>query len=289
MDHSYIEKNNIADHYLMRKLSAEESEQFELHFLDCDECFKLVEEIQEVRELLSEIDPTRIAGAELPASKYSPAILTWLIPWRPAAVLPAALLILALATLLYFIIDNRRLREELNRLRAAQVSLPQESAPEEERTQPAPGQQPAPSPDEPTRAQSDNPPRAASPAPGSLTGAGQSQINMPIFTLIAVRGGEPQDNAEVINKIEVPRSPGWFVISLHLEGKRKYESYRASIKSGDKVKWRRSGLLPNSYGALALGFHSTLFQPGDYVLNLEGVNRGRPEPVATYPFRIVKE
>lgn len=38
MDHKYIEDNHVAQSYLMGKLSPEEKERFEQHYLECDEC-----------------------------------------------------------------------------------------------------------------------------------------------------------------------------------------------------------------------------------------------------------
>jgi anti-sigma-K factor RskA len=38
MDHLYIEEHNIADRYLIGRLSAEEQRRFEEHFLDCQRC-----------------------------------------------------------------------------------------------------------------------------------------------------------------------------------------------------------------------------------------------------------
>jgi hypothetical protein len=38
VDHKYIEDNHVAQSYLMGKLSPEEEESFEQHYLECDEC-----------------------------------------------------------------------------------------------------------------------------------------------------------------------------------------------------------------------------------------------------------
>lgn len=282
MDHGYIEENDIADLYLMHKLSPEECEQFELHFMDCDQCFRLVEEIQEVRELLNTIDPAKIKRANVSASRYSLASLAWLKP-RRAIVVPAIAILILITALLLLIIDNRRLRNEVNQVRAMQVSPPPQPEPEQE------GDQQHAPPDEPTPPKTSSPSQVTNPKPGDLASMQQSQINMPIYTLQSARRGEQGGNEEVVNEVVIPRSPGWFVISLPLATKGKYESYRASIVAGKKLKWHAGGLQPNNYNTFVLGFLSTRFQPGDYLLNLEGVNRERSEPVANYPFRIIKK
>lgn len=43
MDHHYIEEQNIPDRYLLGKLSVEERERFEEHFINCRECLDRLE------------------------------------------------------------------------------------------------------------------------------------------------------------------------------------------------------------------------------------------------------
>jgi hypothetical protein len=282
MDHGYIEENMIADRYLMHDLSSEECEQFELHFMDCDQCFHLVEEIQEVRELLDTIDLAKIKRANVSAPRYSLTSLARLRP-RWAAIVPAIAILIFITALLFLVIDNRRLRNEVKQSRAMQVSPPPQPAPKQE------GNPQHASPHGPAPPQTSGSPPATHTKPGDLASMQQSQTNLPIYTLRSERRGEQDSNEEVVNEVVIPRSAGWFVISLPLETKEKYESYRASIVASKKLKWHARGLQPNNYNTFVLGFSSTLFQPGDYLLNLEGVNREQSESVANYPFRIIKK
>ena len=51
-----------------------------------------------------------------------------------------------------------------------------------------------------------------------------------------------------------------------------------------------SDLRPNAKEAPALSFNPNLFQPGNYLLTLEGLtSQGRYVPVAKYPFRAIKK
>ena len=69
------------------------------------------------------------------------------------------------------------------------------------------------------------------------------------------------------------------------------QSCRATLLTADKQRvWGASNLPPNSKEAPALSFNPNLFQPGNYLLTLEGLtSQGRYVPVAKYPFRAIKK
>jgi len=55
MDHLYIEEHNIADCYLMGRLSAEEQRRFEEHFLGCQRCRSWLETTHHFRTGLQSV------------------------------------------------------------------------------------------------------------------------------------------------------------------------------------------------------------------------------------------
>jgi anti-sigma factor RsiW len=74
MDHGYIEENNVADRYLMGKLSAEERARFEEHFVDCAQCLDRLETTEGIRAALR----TVAAGKH---SRPRPCIQAWMVSW----------------------------------------------------------------------------------------------------------------------------------------------------------------------------------------------------------------
>jgi predicted anti-sigma-YlaC factor YlaD len=63
MYHEYIEEHNIADRYLMGKLSAEEERLFEEHFLECQQCRNWLEATHHFRIGLRSACESREANA----------------------------------------------------------------------------------------------------------------------------------------------------------------------------------------------------------------------------------
>ena len=49
MEHSYIDKHNVADRYLLGELSLEERVRFEEHFADCAQCLDRLETTDDFR------------------------------------------------------------------------------------------------------------------------------------------------------------------------------------------------------------------------------------------------
>ena len=90
--------------------------------------------------------------------------------------------------------------------------------------------------------------------------------------------------------ISLPRSPGWIVLSLDLEGAAasSASSYSASLlTSGGARLWSGAGLVPNRWRALVISFPSTLLKPGDFQIRVEAVPlKGTPAPVGRYSFRV---
>ena len=54
MDHSYIEKNEIAEKYLLHGLTLEEESEFEKHLLQCQTCRDELEYLKKIRSLANE-------------------------------------------------------------------------------------------------------------------------------------------------------------------------------------------------------------------------------------------
>lgn len=264
MDHKFHTEPRIAARYLMGQLSAAERSRFEEHYLDCKICLDRLE--------AAEAYQLELQNAAQSSDGQPPARLTarlFNLRWPTIALAGAFAILLALPLLFYFT-QTRRLRHELEQARAVAIKP---SAP----TPAAPEQQPS----------AENQLQAALAA--QMSKMTQPQVNTPIYDLsVATRAAETQPGS--INEIILPGSPGWLVLSLGLEGPPEYKTYRATLETGGRIIWRQNGLQPNLDDSLTINFHSSFFQPGDYLIVLEGgASASRPVTVANYPFRISRK
>jgi len=279
MDHSYIEERNIADLYVIGKLSRAEQAEFEQHFINCPECIDLLEEIQTVHHAL-EIVATEETAPPSTGDRVSfssafaqPAFL------RQLAVLAAILITLIAIPVVLLTNEIRSLHQELDYLKAATPSEPiaqQDQTVAEQRPQVA-----VPTPQkQPSRVE----------APAGAISQMRPQPNTPIFALGTVRRAG-QASTEPINEVTLDRAAKLVVFSLDLEGRRQFPKYRATILTDDgKVVWRIDDLRPNNYGALTMSFDSSSLRANDYLLALEGIAKeGKPTLVANYSFHITRK
>jgi hypothetical protein len=293
MDHRYIEEQNIADRYLLDKLSAEERARFEEHFIGCDQCLTRLEVTDEFRRALQRVaaeDAARASRAAPPGFYGRVAQLDR--GWR-AAVLAGVLVLIALPGAL-LMREIHHLRHDLDQAKTSsagwQHQLEQERQTAgalkkelQEVTQEVAEQRHQPETQPPHESQ-------AAHATGEAGGLARPQINTPIFVLSAVRGADPS-RPEPENEIVLSASSPWIVFSLELEGASAYENYRAAIHTADHRRvWSQSGLRPNRYDALSISFPSQFFHAGNYLLTLEGLTpTGHSIPVANYPFRVIQK
>ncbi len=129
-------------------------------------------------------------------------------------------------------------------------------------------------------------PRLASREPEAAAGA---QVNLPLFTLAAVRGGE-EAGREPVNRVPLAAATPSVLFDLAL-AMVDDPSYRAVLRdaAGHEV-WRGRDLHPDGRDSLVLLLPSRLLPAGVYQLTITGVKNGAPEAVvAAYPFRVVRD
>ncbi|MGH9938997.1 MAG: hypothetical protein ACREAM_22385 [Blastocatellia bacterium] len=262
MDHLYIEEQGIAARYLMDTLPVEERLRFEEHFIDCEACLDQLDRVEDCRQAMQKVAAGKAATASGQAPAGLPGRLAQLGPVWQVALFLSPVLLLVLSSL--FVLEIRRLRQELNQVKAVaarQPAFPPTSTKQE-------------SPAEPD-GRDDESDRLLRP-----------QANIPIFSLSSVRGGTGP-----VNEIEAPNSARWIVFSLGLDDAPEYQTYRARIlTAGGRLVWRESRLQPDHNGALTIIFPSTFFRSGDYLLELEGLSSEKQfVAVANYPFRVIKK
>lgn len=289
MKHSYIEQYNLVDLYLMGKLAAEESARFEEHFIDCPEC---IDRLNTTKDFLQDL---RMVAAQQTSQtdNYRPKGLaryfSQILSPKALALAAGCLLILAIAGMILLINRVGSLQAEVDE--AKNVSAQLERRYEEER-------QTADSSDKKRQeveqelteqlrrleAKIQNEQKQRANMATESGGGMQPGINLPIFVLKTIRTA-----SEPGNEIDLSRARQGFLMSVALEDDINYKDYRMTIlDSRNRTIWKRGGYKPNSYNALSIGFNSRYFQPGNYLLRVEGVAKeGNLTRIADYPFRII--
>jgi hypothetical protein len=273
MDHTHVEAQEVVDRYVMGKLSAEEAERFEEHYLSCPECLdrlELAESMQRGFKRAAGQDVARLAAAR------QLALVAWLSRLgrsRQMAVLAMAVLVIAILP------AGLALREIGERDR--------ELARERERS--AAGSQSAAEAGK-LRAELQTSRRdlarereARASAAEQLAQARQPQANVPILFLDAERGaGEPSV------RLRLPSKPGWIVLALTIDPP--YQpSYRVILRDAKgREVWRGGDLRLDERDSLSLSLPSSLLAPGDYTLAVEGLAPGRqPAAAGRFAFRVL--
>jgi hypothetical protein len=266
MNHDEIEEQNVAERYVLRRLLREEVPIFEEHLLECSECAAKVEACEGLHTGLRTIAADE--ASRVPAVQGTSRRTAWLrqpSAWRhAAAIVGMAAMIAALpAGILIRRLDaTRRERDSASLARAvAEQRLAEQGAALERE-------------------------RASRPALGPST---PSPVAAPVFMLPLTRSAEafPSD----ATRVRLRASDEWIVLALEYEGATEYPSYRVELSTeGGRVVWRQDDIRSASRGVVALSFHARLFEPGGYVVSLQGLaSNGRLIPVGRYPFRIRRE
>ena len=283
MDHSYAEEHDLAESYLAGRLSDGERDAFEAHYFDCAACLERLETAEDFREGMLRVAAEDTARAQVGLL----AGLALLTRGRRIA-LGGFLLLLVALPLGLLVARNRLLERQLAEARAARVTAPaggeQRIASLETRLR---SLQQAGTADRRRLEEELAKERQARTAVESEVAA--PRVNVPIFLLAAVRGGE-EEGREPVNRIPLSAASGPVILTLEL-ATIDYPSYRASLRTEDgKEVWQARGLRPDSRDTLVLLLPSRMLRPGSYRLGIEGTrDDGKGFAVAAYPFQVVRQ
>lgn len=278
MDHDYIEQHHLADRYLMGKLSQEEADRFEEHYLSCQLCLDRLEQAETLQRGLKRAAAEDVARLVAARQAGFLAALARLGRSPRAGIALAALFAVLLLPGLLAWREVGRLGRQLDQANAALARRPHEE----------PGNTAA------RAAQAD---RDRSEAErlrleselarerdarvgleSRLAQAYQPQTNTPVLSLSSERGGA---EGEPTQRVRLPKSPGWIVLSLDLD-RPELETYRVVLLGAGGEVWRGGGLRPNGNDSLVVTLPSSLLKAGDYSLRVEG---GDGKGVARFTFR----
>ena len=285
MDHAYAEEHGLVEAYLKDRLSDSEREAFEAHYFACDDCMGQLEAASDFGEGMRQVaaeDTARAAAARTQVGLL--ASLALLSRGRRLALAGALLLLAALP--IGLLVANRGLERQLQEAQTARAtnptldqqiasleaklrSLQQSDAENRQRLE--------------TELAKERQIRAAA----EQEKAGP-QVNLPIFTLAAVRSGE-EAGREPVNHVPISATTPSVVFTLEL-ATIDYPTYRVLLRDGSgKDVWQARGLKPDSRDSLVILLPSSMLAPGVYQLTVEGVKQnGQGFAVAGYPFRVVR-
>ena len=285
MNHNHITKSNMIDLYLKGNLSAEESEQFELHYIDCERCLGLIERSRTFKYGLRLLRDDQVWEE----SRYR-AIgpFGWLAQFNYSkqVVILTFVFALLLIPMTLLVIRLTRLQGELNRVKSSMLTG--EAAGDRDKTDDANSNE-----DEPPDLPKDDQVIAQNEKPRNIEQEAMAptrpQINTPIFVLLSPRNASSKSPPPV-NDFVLPRDAKLFVLSVDLEEVPQHKAYHVYVTGSNKqVVWQSRNLTPDEHNSLVIVFPGNFLKYGSYNLDLDGVDQdGKLRPISNYVFRIIK-
>jgi Putative zinc-finger len=279
MDHTYIDDQQIAERYLLGRLSPEEREAFEEHTMVCADCLERLELAAGLRSGLQQT-AVAVAAAATRAGALRFGLLAALARLgrsRGMALAFTALLLVALIPSGLLLRQVREQQREIDRAGHPAPPDPRREAELQSARQALADQ----------RLQADRERGEKERLQGELSRALHPQANTPILTLAPERSASgPRPPAQ---QIVLPRGPGWIVLALDVEVA-DYPTYRVRLRGlGGALLWQGAGFEPDPQGTLTLSLPATLLAPGDFSVEVEGLPAsGQPVRAARFTFRAIK-
>jgi len=108
-----------------------------------------------------------------------------------------------------------------------------------------------------------------------------------VVLLSEVRGA-PGDADASAPTIDPGSLDGPFALAVYILDDPRFTSYRMQVLDAEgKVRWQRSGLVPNAFEALMATFPPDFFPPGSYRVRVVGLTpAGDAVPLESYPFGV---
>jgi len=276
-------KTDLIDYYLHGQLNESQTRNFENFFLKSPNHRR---EVALVRSLLNPAKPLAappaiVKNERVPLIEKMQRLFGASPAWaRLAATAFAALLVLSFAWLM---IANQRMRAELNTLHAQQqTAIARERELEQQLTA--------------LQSQGSTPTQTPGPttslAPNGSPSSPQEPSYSGVFAITLAPG--LARSAGAANQAEMPVGTRKIRLQLLLDRDFGYRNYAVALKNAsDKTIQTRAGLhrTANSSGnSIAVEFPTDKLDSGEYAAILSGIpNKGQPEEIADYPFRLVRK
>jgi hypothetical protein len=286
MDHRYIEEVDVIDRYLMGRLAAEESAEFESHFVDCEQC---IEQLNTTRAFIVGI---RSVASEQAVHRIAPGRTYWWTQFtrsRKTLALVASVILVALAVgALLVSREIQRARTEAAQASALAAEWRRRYEDQEAVSASNAQQNPQRERDTQTAGRSDSESNRTDSENVAGTGVPRKpRINVALFVLTSTRGGDPSVDSR--NLLRLSRTED-FVISAPLEGETNYIDYRMTLSRNRVGRvWESRGLKADAHNLLTVEFNASAFTSGDYEVTVEGTTRERTTKIiAKYALTVVK-
>jgi hypothetical protein len=290
MNHDQINEFNLIDQYVLGKLSADEAEAFENHFIDCPEC---VDQLNVTRSLVQDLKGLAVQETLVSENRRAPMARWWhlerLVPIRYWPVIACFCIVVAGLFAFFAVRRMTRLEDELSQTKQDSSAIRQQyqreleiAAVSEKQHQEARQQLTQRLDELEQQIRNEETVNHSSPSRGSAT----PEVNFPIFALVSVERGQTPAPVE----IALPASSPSFALSIQLEDSRKFDDYRVTILDQREVAvWKQSGFRPDAYHSLSLSLNSSFLKSGTYDLRVEGLTRpNKWELVGSYRFRFTR-
>lgn len=257
-----VMQEDIAEKYLLARLTDTEKEAYERHFLECDRCFQ---ELENYRALRNEL--RRKAAATNVHSMVRPFAVPW--TWTAAA----AVVILVVSNS-WWLVKDKRLESQLQKIQGNHVALEAHAQDLEQQL-----------------AQANRPSVAASsttvsPQAESLLSASQQPPGMLRFTPQSITRERAQPDL-----LTIPSRHTVVQFELNLQPN-SYRAYSVMLETADgDLILRANGLAAerNAHGGqrIRVPVPAPLLQPRDYVIAVHGITgHEQSEEIEVYSFRV---
>lgn len=277
MDHKYIDDLDIVDRYLMGRLGAEETSEFEEHFVDCEHC---VDRLKFTKALIEELRLVGIGQTQEAEERNRGGF--WVKHRKALALVAGFISLIALVGVFFALNQVRRARAEADQARIASAQL--ERRYEEERKSSAIAESGNQQRERELTEQLSQLKKQSEDA-SNLAASASDEINVPILAPISTRASATLPSSNIL---ALPAFPIRFLISLALEEETAYRDYRMTIRKSDhQLMFNRSGFKRNNLNSVSALLNSTRFKPGDYLLTLEGITaHDGSKVIGQYSFRL---
>ncbi len=287
MNHPDIEQNGVVDLYLSGQLPAGEAALFEEHYLGCSECVEQLELSEQMRRGL------RRAVAQDVTEAAVVRRVGLLVRLLRSPAFTATTVIVAVGVAALFIHEERkRLGQELAEAHSIVAEMRHSGTSSRGEVETLERILASERSDLASQRRRFEQELASARDSGReladrLARALRPQLNVPIFSLRRFRDAPlgPTASPQILR---LSAEPERIVLSLELDSP-EHESYRVTlVHQGERDVLKLDGLVPDPLGALVIGLHSSVLEPGDYLARVEGLPAGGEAVVAgRFSFQIV--
>ncbi len=282
MDHATIEQRQLIDLYVAGKLSPEDTEAFEEHYLDCEECLDQVEAADRLQRGLRRVAEQEVTKAV--KTSFLVALAARASSWQAGLTLTA----LIATGLLAGVWQHRQVTALRGDLEASRRELAAAQGGDEQRIASLRRELAE------TRSAFDATQsrwleelgverEKAEQLAARLVSALKPQINTRIYSLSSFRDAGVGESPR--HQIALPRTGDWIVIALEVSGAADTR-YRGTLRRGEEVLWQAGDLEADALGSVVISFPVDHFKAGDYRLDLTASKSGGDGPVTHFPLRI---